>query len=177
MLLDVTLQRDARWANAIGGLTLDGQVLPFTIAALEAAVADWATIVEDLRPCGSLALLDTARAMVVQSYFRYDLLVQASLTALQAVETAYRDELYPEASKKLAFQKLVKRSEREGYFDASQAAAISAGVQIRNWLSHPDGLTAFSLGMAAGYIRPSHYIVRDVCLAGVARGRPSEGRS
>jgi hypothetical protein len=165
----VALKPDGRWANFIGGVDDAGRTTPFTVEVLQDIAASCADVVAELQPCGSLELLDLARDLIVQSWFCYELLVQACLTSLQAVEAAFRQVLYPEASERAPFMQLVNRAAQDGTFSHDVAELLRTGVAMRNLLSHPGGGTSYTPGMAYSVVMTSHLVVRDICrLRGLA---------
>ena len=160
----MALKADGRWTNFIGGFDPAGRPVPMTVEALQEVATSCAEIVAAIRPCGSLELLDIARDLIVQSWFRYELLVQACLTSLQAVEAAFRQVLYPDASERVSFMRLVNRAEQDGTFSHEVAELFRTGViEMRNLLSHPGGTTTYSPGMAHSIVMTSHLVVRDIC--------------
>jgi hypothetical protein len=165
-LLIVPLEPDARWANMIGGFTASGSILSMSIEVLQELSMDLASIVEEVPPFGGTELLDTARALLVQSWYRYEFLPVGCLTGFQAVEAAFRQILLPDAREGVPFRRLIKRATDEGLLTPAVAELLDAGAQLRNLLSHPGGQTTFTLGIADSMLRTSHLVVRDVCLPG-----------
>jgi len=134
-----------------------------SVEVLQACAADWADIVANVEPFGGTELLARSRSIAVQAWFDYELLPTACLTALQAIETTFRQLLFPEAKARTTFRHLVDRAESDGVISPDKAGSIRAGVKLRNSLSHPEGGCAFTLGMADSMIRISHVVVRDIC--------------
>jgi len=163
MLFDVPLNPDPRWQSICGGFTPTGSPRRMSVEVLEELTLDWATIVTDVESFGGTELLDKARSLVVQSWFDYELLVTACLSALQAVEATFRQVLFPDAAPRTSFRSLVDRAEREGIFSPEKTGILRAGVELRNSLSHPAGRVAFSLGMTDSMLQVAHLVVRDVC--------------
>jgi len=161
--LRMALEPDPRWRNILGGLTPSGEGQPMSVEVLEELASDWATIVERVESFGGTELLAKARALVVQSWFDYELLVTACLSAFQAVEATFRQVLFPDAHERVPFRHLVDRAERERLFAPDKADILRSGVELRNSLSHPAGRMAFTLGMADSILRVSHLVVRDAC--------------
>lgn len=144
-----------------------------TIDVLRDLSAEWHEITDGIESNGGIELLERARSLVIQSWYDYELLVTACLTALQAVEATFRHVVFPDVARRVPFRSLVNRAEREGLFTSAQTEVILSGVELRNLLSHPEGRTAFTLGIAASIVRVSHLVVRD---AWIARGGASNDR-
>jgi len=97
----------------------------------------------------------------VQSWFQYDLLVQACLVSLQAVEAAVRQH-YPDKGK-VPLKKLVNRAEDDGHLTPAGADLLrEVGVRLRNDLSHPTGQQRYTLGMVIPILRTSHRLVSEL---------------
>jgi hypothetical protein len=156
---DVALEPDQRWENFIGGVTSDGVVMPMSVEVLQELINEYAEIVQGIEG-GPADLLDTARGLFVQSWFRYELMVQACLVSLQAVEAAVRQH-YPD-KEKLPFRRLVDRAETEGVITPDGAEHLRAGVHLRNKLSHPKEQLTLTIGMAGPILRTSHLLVREL---------------
>lgn len=132
--VDQILQADARYAGLV---VVDGDgVLPINLAAHHAAVAQIAL-------CGTAPdtvrdAFDRARNLVLYAYFDYDLLVNAEIQGLGAVELALRLRLTGQSSDTL--HNLVERARKHGIFPQwSRAQPIDRAqslVAMRNGLSH-----------------------------------------
>ena len=146
-----------------GGFSSDGQIQPMTQARLKELVGDWASVVKDVSPSGATELLESARSHVVQSWWDYQLMVTGCLIGFQAVEAAFRQVLYPDAPDTTPFSRLVDRAEGDGWFNRETTDILRAGVELRNHLSHPQGTSAFTLGMTDSILRTCHLVVRGIC--------------
>jgi hypothetical protein len=107
----VALERDPRWRHCVGGVTPSGVLLPVSVEVLQQRADELTDLVRGVEG-GPSELLATSRTLLVQSWFEYDLLVQACLVSLQAVEAAVRRH-YPD-NHKVPFKKLVNRAEEDG---------------------------------------------------------------
>lgn len=133
-----------------------------TQARLEELVGEWASVVKEVSPSGATELLESARSHVVQSWWDYQLMVSGCLVGFQAVEAAFRQVLYPEAPDTTPFRRLVGRAEGDGWFGKETTDILRAGVELRNHLAHPQGTSAFTLGMTDSILRACHLVVRDI---------------
>ena len=154
----MTLRPDETWTNLVG-VRPSGEVVPISAEDLEAIVDTWTPLLDRVEDAGTLALLSSARALFTQSWLRYELLVDASLKALQAVECGLRQILYPILPVTTPFKSLVWRAESDGLLIPSEADLLRAGVELRNALSHPLGVRLFTPGMAADIIERGHEFV------------------
>jgi hypothetical protein len=134
-----------------------------TQARLEEVVEDWAGIVAHVSPFGGTELLESARSHVVQSWWDYQFMVTGCMIGFQAVEATFHQVLYPDAPDTTPFRRLVDRAEDDGWFNRETADILRAGVELRNHLAHPQGMTAFTVGMTDSILRVCHLVVRDIC--------------
>src|SRR4051794_1823922 len=102
----MSLTPDPRWANFISGQPMSGLVRPVSLELLEGLSADLAATIDEIEPCGGTELLDTARGLLVTSWFRYEFLAVAALVGFQAVEAVFRQVVYPDATERDAFRNL-----------------------------------------------------------------------
>lgn len=166
-------QPDPRWQNFIGGLTEGGLIRPMSFEVLEELADDWAELVPaELSGTGTAALLRTSRSLFAHSWFDYEFMVVACLVAFQAMEAAFRD-LYPEAPSR-PLMALVRQARKDGILPANIADLGEAGVELRNWLSHPATAAAFTIGMAGPMPENTHRIAVLVALA-VDEERSTQG--
>ena len=100
---------------------------------------------------------------MINTWWDNELMVTACLVGLQAVEAKFQHILYHDASERTAFRHLVDKAEREGWFSEEKADVIRAGVELRNYLAHPQGASAFTLGLTDSILRVCHLVVRDIC--------------
>lgn len=135
-------------------------LLPVTVETLQQRAAELDDLVREVAG-GPAELLATARTLLVQSWFEYDLLAQACLVSLQAVEAGIRRH-YP-GKEKVSLKKLVDRAEEDSLL-TSQGAEIlrDAGVRLRNDLSHPSDQKRFTLAMALPMLKTSHLLVSEL---------------
>lgn len=166
---------DPRWANILGGLSPDGQPIPMSFGVLHRLTVDWE---ESSLPYsddhGVGALLSTARSLFAHSWFNYEFMAVACLVGFQAVEAAFR-HLYP-AEEKSPNRRLVDRAEAEGVLCHDIAEVARAGVELRNYLSHPLSQSAFTVGMAAGMLETQHRLAALLITADIER-RSQSGMS
>ncbi len=148
-----------------------------TQARLEELAEDWAGIVADVSPFGGTELLESARSHVVHSWWDYHLMVTGCLIGFQAVEATFRQVLYPDAPDNTPFRRLVDRAESDGFFNQETADILRAGVELRNHLSHPQGMSAFTLGSTDSILRTCHLVVRDICSMGGLTAPPHADRN
>jgi hypothetical protein len=113
------------------------------------------------------ALLRVARSLFAHSWFDYEFMAVACLAGFQAVEAAFRN-LYPDAER-VSYRRLVERAESEGVLSKAIAEVANAGVDLRNFLSHPLAQSGFSLGMAGGMLETQHRLAGLVTLADLDR--------
>jgi hypothetical protein len=157
----MSLSPDERWQNIVGGVSATGEVKPMSVEVLEGLADELHEIVGDVSG-GPSELLGTARSLLVQSWFNYDLLAEACLKSLQAVEAAVRRH-YPDKIK-VPFRKLIDRAEQDGLLSKEAADILRAGVHIRNMLSHPEQQKTFTLGMAFPALRTSHLLIAELAI-------------
>lgn len=156
----MALQPDSRWEHIVGGVSPSGVLLPVSIEVLQQRADQLANLVRGVDG-GPSELLATARKLLVQSWFEYDLLVQGCLVSLQAVEAAVRRH-YPDKDK-VPFKKLVNRAEEDGLLTPQGAEVLrEAGVRLRNDLSHPADQKRYTLGMVLPMLRTSHLLVSEL---------------
>ena len=165
--------RDPRWANILGGFSPDGQPTPMSFKALHDLTLEW----EEASPAYSAdhgvgALLRTARSLFAHSWFDYEFMAVACLVGFQAVEAAFR-YLYP-GEERTPYRQLVERAETEAILPHDIAEVAKAGVELRNFLSHPLAQSGFTVGMAAGMLETQHRLSSILTAADLNR-RPSIG--
>jgi hypothetical protein len=73
--------------------------------------------------------------------------------------------LYPDAPGTTPLRRLVYQAAREGRLGQATVDILRAGVVLRNRLAHPQGASAFTLGMVASVLRVCHLVVRDICVS------------
>jgi len=162
----VAPEPDPRWQHFVGGVSPSGVLLPVSVELLQHRANELADLARDVDG-GPTELLATARTLLVQSWFEYDLLVQACLVSLQAVEAAVRRH-YP-GKDKVPFKKLVNRAEEDGRLTTEGAQILrDAGVRLRNNLSHPSDQVRYTLGMAFPVLRTSHLLVAELARTAIA---------
>ena len=130
---------------------------------LEAQSKEWALLLTEPPPTGIGRLLATARSLFRHCWFDYEFMAVGVIVALQAVEAAFRQVVYPEASDRAPFRSLVDKAQHEGWLDVDLAERLDAAIHLRNSLSHPPTQAAFTVGMAVPMIENSHHIVNFVC--------------
>lgn len=132
--VDQILEPDARYAGLV--VVDGGGVRPVGLTAHHAAVADVA--LHGNAPGEVRDAFDRARNLVLYAYFDYDLLVNAEIQALGAVELALRLRLAGQSSDTL--HNLVERARKHCIFPKwSRAQPIDRAqslVAMRNGLSH-----------------------------------------
>ena len=132
--IDKLLEADPRYAGLV---VVDGEgVHPMDLPAHHAGVAQIA--LRGSTPDVVRDAFDRARNLVLYAYFDYDLLVNAEIQALGALELALRLRLAGQASDTL--HNLVERARKHGIFPKwSRAQPIDRAqslVAMRNGLSH-----------------------------------------
>jgi hypothetical protein len=163
---------DPRWSNISGGIGPDGRMRPMSYETLAGLASEWADLLPDTMIIdGPAKLLRMARSQFALSWFDYELMVTASLTGFQALESAFR-VLYPEAER-MPFRALIRKARREGILPDNIADLAEAGADLRNRFSHPQTQTALSLGMCAPMLENTH---RLVCLVMGAAAEPDAMR-
>lgn len=132
--VDQILQADPRYTGLVV-VDADG-VRPMDLQAHHAAVAQVA--LQGGAPDTVREAFDRARNLVLYAYFDYDLLVNAEIQALGAVELALRLRLAGQASDTL--HNLVERGRKHGIFPkwsrTQQIDRAQSLVAMRNGLSH-----------------------------------------
>lgn len=116
---------------------------------------------------GPAELLRMARSQFRLSWFDYELMVTASLTAFQALEAAFR-VLYPEAER-TPFRALIRRARQDGVLPDNIADLADSGAELRNSFSHPQTQTALTLGMVVPMLENTHRLVALVMNAAAER--------
>lgn len=132
---------------------------------LAGLASEWADLLPDTMIIdGPAKLLCMARSQFALSWFDYELMVTASLTGFQALESAFR-VLYPEQGERVPFRALIRKARREGILPDNIADIAEAGAELRNRFSHPQTQTALSLGMSVPMLENTHRLVSLVMSA------------
>ncbi|MCX5078593.1 hypothetical protein OHA84_37215 [Streptomyces sp. NBC_00513] len=148
------------------------QRLPFPIPDERAhyfvgQYADMHDLVEDLVvpdgvPEAAATVLRTARELLRQSYYCYEVSTVAVMHSLIAVEIVLRDRI-PGAGKK-ALHQLIKQGAETCVLTARQAEYLDDGRKIRNGMAHGETThIAMPPAMAVPMVTTSFTIVSELC--------------
>lgn len=155
----MTVQPNPCWQLVVGLLSEERIVNMMTFEHLQKVADEWAeTIPDSLPKDGPVAILRTSRSHFAHSWFDYEFMVVAALVAFQALGAAFH-VLNPDAKNEVPFWKLVQRTRKEGDLEPVFADLAELAVEVRNLLSHPQAVAAFSVGIAAPMLEQSHRLV------------------
>ena len=106
-------------------------------------------------------ILRVSRALFVHSFWVYEFLVVATSWSLHGVEAGLRQRFAP-VGKGVSFQKLIERAHAEGLLDDAWVERLDAGRQLRNYLSHPEAQTTFTVVDASVMLEAAHQVVAQL---------------
>ena len=137
--VDQILTADARYAGLV---VVDGDgARPIDLPAHHAAVAS--VTLRGTAPGEVRDAFDRARNLVIYAYFDYDLLVNAEIQALGAVELALRLRLAGQSSDTL--HNLVERARKHAIFPKWSLVAMRNGLSHGTTDIHTPGMTMIVL--------------------------------
>jgi hypothetical protein len=123
---------------------------------------------------GVAEMLTVARALFVQSWWRYEFQTVAVLWSLMAVEAALRTR-FPSQSTRTTLAQLLERARDSGALNDEEFVVLGAGRKLRNSLVHAVEQTTLGPGGTAPMLATAHLLINRLCSERAVGEAPSDG--